>query len=106
MLTISSSVVYICMINFLVITVGKINPSANRLGPRYNITTIDYLTRRVEEKLDRDYIKETTTPFLFENVVTRFGCPRVLMSDQGTHFLNRTIATLTEEFQIHHQKRT
>jgi hypothetical protein len=38
--------------------------------------------------------------------VTRFGCPRILMSDQGTHFINNTIEAMLEEFKIYHQKST
>ena len=53
----------------------------------------------------KDYIGMTTANFLFEYVLTRFGCPKVLMSDHGTCFLNETINTLMEEFQVYHQKR-
>jgi len=48
----------------------------------------------------------TTAKFIFENIATGFGYPKVLMSDQGTHFLNRTIEELIEEFQIYHQNST
>ena len=54
----------------------------------------------------KDYSIATTTQFIFENILTRFGCPRILMSDQGKHFLSQTIQLLTEEFQIYHQKST
>jgi transposase InsO family protein len=86
--------------------IRPINPPARRSGARYIITATDYLTRWVEGNQLQIAVWRQLCKFLFENVVTRFGCPKVLMSDQGTHFLNKTIAALTEEFQIQHRKST
>jgi transposase InsO family protein len=44
--------------------------------------------------------------FIFDDIITKFGCPKALMSDQGTHFINKTTEALTEEFVVHHQKIT
>ena len=38
--------------------------------------------------------------------MTRFGCPKILISDQGTDFVNHSIEKLIEEFDIQHRKRT
>jgi hypothetical protein len=82
--------------------VGPINPPSKRIGERYIITTTKYLIRWVEVALVKDYSVETTAHFLFEHVITRFGCLSVLMSDQGTHFINSTIHVMLEEFEVHH----
>ena len=38
--------------------------------------------------------------------MTRFGCPRILISDHGTHYINNTIEAILEDLKIHHQKST
>jgi len=47
-----------------------------------------------------------TSIFLYENIITRFGCPKILVSDRGSHYLNETIEHMTEMFQINHRKTT
>jgi transposase InsO family protein len=86
--------------------VGPINPPAKRTRARYITTVVEYLTRWAEVTPVKYCSAETATHFLFEQVITRFGCPRVLMSDQGTHFINNIISAMTEEFEVHHQKST
>jgi transposase InsO family protein len=85
---------------------GPINPPGKRTGARYIITTTEYLTRWVEVREVKDCSATIDVCFIFDDIITRFGCPNMLMSDQGTHFINKTIEALTKEFAVHHQKST
>jgi len=64
----------------------------------YIITATDYLGRWAKEQPVKDCSMKTTVKFIFEYVLYRFGCLRILMSDKSTHFLNKTIEEITEEF--------
>jgi transposase InsO family protein len=87
--------------------VGPINPPGKHTrSTRYIITVTKYLTRWAEARVVKDSSATTTGCFIFDDIITKFGCPKTLMSDQGTHFINNTVEALTEEFTVHHQKST
>ena len=66
----------------------------------------DYLTRWEEDVHVKDRTTATMVKCLFENVVTRFGCPKIMLNDQGMHFVNKMIVELIVEFQIQHKNTT
>ena len=76
--------------------VGPIHPPRKRTGAHYIIAVMDYLMRWTEAALVVDCTAAMAGRFLFENIVTQFGCSRILMSDHGSHFINRTVRALTE----------
>jgi transposase InsO family protein len=84
--------------------IGPINPTAKHSKASYIITVTDYLTRWAEAVVVQDCSIDIAARFIFENIITRFGCPRSLTSDQGAHFISSTIAKLTTEFLIQHHK--
>jgi hypothetical protein len=86
--------------------VGPINPPGKRTRVRYIITMKEYLTRWAEVREIRDCSATTAARFIFYDIITRFGRPKILMSDKGTHFINKTVEALTDEFVVHHQKNT
>jgi transposase InsO family protein len=86
--------------------VGPINPTRKSTRARYIITVTKYLTTWAEAREVKDYSATTNAHFIFDDIITRFGCPKILMSDQGTHFINKSVEALTDEFAVHHQKHT
>ena len=86
--------------------VGPISPVGKRIGARYIITATDYLTRWEEATQVKDCTAVIAMNILFENVVTRFEFPKILINDQGTHFVNQLIEERTKEFDIQHRRTT
>jgi hypothetical protein len=82
---------------------GPINPPGKHTGARCIITVTEYLTRCAEAREIKDCSATTATRFIFDHILTRFECPNILMSDQGTHFIKKSFEALTEEFVVHHQ---
>jgi hypothetical protein len=85
---------------------GPIKPISKNTSSQHIIIAIDYTTKWVEAKAFKDNTTKNTTKFIYENVITRFGCPTHFVSDQRSHFINKTIEVLVEEFMIIHHKST
>ena len=61
--------------------VGPINPPGKRTSARYIITMAYYLTIWEEAAHVVDCTAMIVERFLFDSIVTQFGCLRILMSD-------------------------
>ncbi|KAJ9557143.1 hypothetical protein OSB04_011757 [Centaurea solstitialis] len=49
---------------------------------------------------------KTVVKFLQKHIFTRFGTPRALISDEGTHFINNLLEEVLEKYDIKHRVAT
>jgi hypothetical protein len=73
---------------------------------RYILVATKYVTKWAEALATKTGNAKTVAKFLYENIIIRFGCPKELVSNRGTHFLNSTIKQLTTKYLIKHRKST
>ncbi|MCO5556414.1 hypothetical protein L7F22_009963 [Adiantum nelumboides] len=86
--------------------VGPISPPAYRTHAQYIIVAIDYLIKWVEAKATAKNDAKMTAQFLYENIFTKYGLLIEILSDRVTHFINKVIEFLIDEFMVIHQKST
>jgi transposase InsO family protein len=66
-------------------------------GHHYIIVVIDYFTKWVEAMPTFSNDGETTTLFIFNQVIARFGVPREIVTDHGSHFQNHMMSELVSK---------
>ncbi|CAM8956610.1 unnamed protein product [Rhodiola kirilowii] len=79
-------------------------PSAS--GSQYILVAVDYVSKWVEAKASKHDDGKTVVDFLRTNIFCRYGVPKAVISDQGSHFCNRSVASVFKHFGVIHRVST
>jgi hypothetical protein len=66
----------------------------------FMLVAINYATNWVEAKALKTNVATIATIFLYECILTMFGCPLIIVIDQGVHFINDAIKYLIDHFLL------
>lgn len=81
-------------------------PFPNSFGNLYILLAVDYVSKWVEAIPTKTNDNKVVVKFLKENIFSRFGTPRAIISDQGKHFRNQPFASLLKKYSITHKLAT
>ena len=75
-------------------------------GYLYILLAVDYVSKWVEAIPTRTNDHKVVMSFLKENILSRFGMSRAIISDQGTHFCNKPFQALMLKYGVTHKVST
>ncbi|KAL4271242.1 hypothetical protein GQ457_13G014340 [Hibiscus cannabinus] len=78
-------------------------PFPSSFGNLYILLAVDYVSKWVEAVATTHNDAKTVQRFIKKNIFTRFGTPRVIISDEGRHFDNRSIVAALRKLGINHK---
>ncbi|KAL4297728.1 hypothetical protein GQ457_12G018060 [Hibiscus cannabinus] len=81
-------------------------PFPSSFGNLYILLAVDYVSKWVEAITTTHNDAKTVQRFIKKNIFTRFGTPRVIISDEGRHFDNRSIAAALRKLGINNKLST
>jgi len=82
---------------------GPFPPS---FGFEYILVAVNYVSKWIEAVATKTNDHKVVVKFIQTNIFSRFGMPRAIISDGGTHFCNRFIKTLLVKYPVTHKVAT
>ena len=70
---------------------------------KYILLAVDYVSKWVEGIATQTNDAKVVLKFLKKNIFTRFGTPRALISDEGSHFCNKWVEKLLLKYGVRHR---
>jgi len=72
-------------------------------GHGYIIMATNYFTNWVKDFPTLSNDSTTTALFVFNHIITRFGVPKTIVTDHGSHFCNNMMTKLASRLGFHHE---
>ncbi|GES83881.1 KRAB-A domain-containing protein [Rhizophagus clarus] len=75
-------------------------------GNKYIVVATEYLTKWPEARAIPDAKATSVVSFFYEDIICRHGCPKEILTDRGTHFVNDMLNSLCNKFEVKHRLST
>ena len=81
-------------------------PFLSSFGYIYILVGVDYVSKWVEAVPCRAADHRVVLKFLMENIFSKFGVPKVIISNGGSHFCNKPFENLLNKYGVKHKVAT
>ncbi|KAJ8769637.1 hypothetical protein K2173_005240 [Erythroxylum novogranatense] len=81
-------------------------PFPKSFSNQYILVAVDYVSKWVEAETLPTNESRHVVKFLKKNIFTRFGTPRAIISDGGSHFCNKLFDSLLAKYGVTHKVAT
>ena len=83
-----------------------VGPFPSSFGYLYILVGVDYMSKWVEAVPYRASDHRVVLKFLKENIFSRFGVPKAIINDEGSHFCNKPFENLLTKYGVKHKVAT
>ncbi|XP_038979869.1 uncharacterized protein LOC120109989 [Phoenix dactylifera] len=77
--------------------------STSKTVAKYILVAVDYVSKWVEATVTQTNDSRVVMRFVKKNIFSRFGVPRAIISDEGSHFCNRSFKALLKKYGVTHK---